>query len=94
MANPTLKDGLKNLEIIQESIKEYNRKESFDSQEESAFIDDIQRMLATTSDNLKSVMRENDLTKDVITDYVNKAADTQLSLVELMYKLYKIKKDA
>jgi hypothetical protein len=41
MANPTLKDALKNLESIQESIKAYNRKdfskESFDNQKASSF---------------------------------------------------------
>ena len=100
MPNHSLEDALKNLESIQESIKAYNRKdfskESFDSQEASKFLDDIQRMLATTAGNLKSVLNDNDndLTKDDITDYVIKAADTQLAITELIIKLYKKKKDA
>ncbi|EOD3939208.1 hypothetical protein ACJQD6_002991 [Staphylococcus aureus] len=100
MANPTLKDALKNLESIQESIKAYNRKdfskESFDNQKASSFLDDIQRMLATTAGNLKSVLNDNDndLTKDDITDYVIKAADTQLAITKLINELYKKKKDA
>lgn len=95
MANPTLKDALKNLESIQESIKAYNRKdfskESFDNQKASSFLDDIQRMLATTAGNLKSVLNDNDndLTKDDIIDYVNKAADTQLDITKLLNELYK-----
>ena len=88
MTNPSLEDALKNLESIQESIKAYNKKdfskESFDSQEASSFLDDIQRMLATTADNLKSVINDNDLTKDDIIDYVNKAADTQLDITKLV----------
>lgn len=98
MANPSLEDALKNLESIQESIEAYNRKdfskESFDSQEASNFLDDIQRMLATTADNLKSVLNDNDLTKDDIKDYVIKAADTQLAITKLINELYKKKKDA
>ena len=86
MENNTLKDALKNLESIQESIKEYNRN---DFSKESGFIDDIQRMLATTADNLKSVINDNDLTKDDIIDYVNKAADTQLDITKLLNELYK-----
>lgn len=98
MPNHSLEDALKNLESIQESIKAYNRKdfskESFDSQEASKFLDDIQRMLATTAGNLKSVLNDNDndLTKDDITDYVIKAADTQLAITELINELYKKKK--
>jgi hypothetical protein len=48
-------------------------------------------MLATTAGNLKSVLNDNDndLTKDDITDYVIKAADTQLAITKLINELYK-----
>jgi hypothetical protein len=51
-------------------------------------------MLATTAGNLKSVLNDNDndLTKDDITDYVIKAADTQLAITKLINELYKKKK--
>ncbi|WHI82622.1 hypothetical protein PYH56_12400 (plasmid) [Staphylococcus epidermidis] len=88
MANETLKDSLKNLEFIQESVQKHNSNEFYkgllDSQKESALKDDIQRMIATTADNIKSVINDKDLTKDDIIDYVNKVANTQLDIAKLI----------
>lgn len=96
MSNNNLDTELQNLEIIQEKIQSYKSNEFHNglhgNNEEDAIKEDIRSMLVTVADNIKSVINNNDLDKEVITDYINDATDTQFDIASLICNV-KIKKE-